>query len=89
MHSLGFAPQARTPTKADIRMFGRDSAEEVRGGFRTGLRRDRAGVVWGADGSLTTQRINVTRRLDIGGTMIPAGRHSLFQLPNAGEAIEL
>jgi hypothetical protein len=56
VHFIGINPQQTTPTRADVRLFGRDSAELVAGGFRTGFRLQN-GFVTRMDGSLTTSKI--------------------------------
>ena len=56
VYQIGFGPQQAAPTKVDLRLIGRDSAELVAGGFRTGLKLDSRGSVKRYDGSLTTAK---------------------------------
>jgi hypothetical protein len=68
VYSIGFGPAA-VPTKVDVRLMSRDSAEIVAGGFRTGYRIERDGRIKRGDGSLTTQKFIVTpqSRIDLDG----------------------
>ena len=57
---IGFAAAANAPTSPDIRIITRDSAEIVNQGFRVGVATDRKGMLVHGDGSLTTQKLDVT-----------------------------
>ena len=57
---IGFGVQANAANSPDIRIVGADSAEIVNGGFRVGVKTDRNGQIVHGDGSLTTQKHNVT-----------------------------
>lgn len=72
VYTIGFGPAA-TPTKADIRIMSRDSAEIVNGGFRTGFRIERDGRIKRGDGSLTTQKFIVTPQSRIDFDRIASG----------------
>lgn len=57
---IGFAANANAATSPDIRMLTPDSAEIVTQGFRVGVRTDKSGRLVHGDGSLTTQKYDVT-----------------------------
>jgi hypothetical protein len=62
---IGFASSANAATSPDIRILTRDSAEIVTQGFRVGVRTDKAGRLVHGDGSLTTQKYDVTLAKDM------------------------
>lgn len=51
---------ANAPVVPDIRVITRDSAEIVNQGFRIGIKTDKHGMLVHGDGSLTTQKLDVT-----------------------------
>ncbi|MFI5233224.1 MAG: DUF2911 domain-containing protein [Gemmatimonadales bacterium] len=57
---LSFSANANSAVSPDIRVLTRDSAEIVNQGFRIGIRTDRHGMLVHGDGSLTTQKLDVT-----------------------------
>ena len=57
---MSFAANANAPVSPDIRIMTRDSAEIVNQGFRIGIATDKRGMLVHGDGSLTTQKLDVT-----------------------------
>jgi hypothetical protein len=57
---ISFAANATAAVSPDIRIVTNDSAEIVTQGFRVGVRTDKHGLLVHGDGSLTTQKIDVT-----------------------------
>ncbi len=57
---ISFAAAANAATSPDIRIITNDSAEIVNQGFRVGVKTDKNGRLLHGDGSLTTQKIDVT-----------------------------
>jgi hypothetical protein len=57
---IGFAANATAAVSPDIRVVTRDTAEIVNQGFRIGVKTDRNGRLVHGDGSLTTQKYDVT-----------------------------
>jgi hypothetical protein len=62
---IGFAASANAATSPDIRILTPDSAEIVTQGFRVGVRTDKGGRLVHGDGSLTTQKYDVTVTKDV------------------------
>ncbi|MGH7656181.1 MAG: DUF2911 domain-containing protein [Gemmatimonadaceae bacterium] len=57
---ISFAATANSAVSPDILVITRDSAEIVTQGFRTGIKTDKHGRLVHGDGSLTTQKLDVT-----------------------------
>jgi hypothetical protein len=64
-YTIGFAANANSPVSPDIRVITRDSAEIVNQGFRVGIATDKKGMLVHGDGSLTTQKLDVTPVKDV------------------------
>ena len=62
---IGFAANANNATSPDIRILARDTAEIVNQGFRVGIKTDKSGHLVHGDGSLTTQKYDVTVTKDV------------------------
>lgn len=64
---IGFGANATAATSPDIRILARDTAEFVTQGYRVGVKMDRSGRVLHIDGSLTTQKydVTVTKSVDV------------------------
>jgi phosphopantetheinyl transferase (holo-ACP synthase) len=60
VNTIGFSPTQAAPAKATIRLIGKDSAEIVSQGFRTGFRLDKNGQIMRGDGTLTTEKLIAT-----------------------------
>lgn len=60
VNTIGFSPTQDAPAKATVRLIGKDSAEIVTLGFRTGVRLDKNGQIVRGDGTLTTEKVIVT-----------------------------
>ncbi|HEY2849909.1 MAG TPA: DUF2911 domain-containing protein [Gemmatimonadaceae bacterium] len=61
---MSFAGNATAPVSPDLRVITRDSAEIVNQGFRIGIKTDKHGALVHGDGSLTTQKLDVTEAKD-------------------------
>ncbi|HXD22765.1 MAG TPA: DUF2911 domain-containing protein [Gemmatimonadaceae bacterium] len=64
-YTISFAGNANAPVTPDIRIITRDSAEIVNQGFRLGIATDKKGMLVHGDGSLTTQKLDVTPVKDV------------------------
>ena len=64
-YTISFAGSATAPVTPDIRIITRDSAEIVNQGFRLGIATDKKGMLVHGDGSLTTQKLDVTPVKDV------------------------
>lgn len=64
-YTIGFAPSATSPVTPDIQIVTHDSAEIVSQGFRIGIATDKKGMLVHGDGSLTTQKLDVTPAKDV------------------------
>lgn len=64
-YTISFAGNATAPVTPDIRIITRDSAEIVNQGFRLGIATDKKGMLVHGDGSLTTQKLDVTPVKDV------------------------
>lgn len=62
---IGFAASANAATSPDIRILTPDSAEIVTQGYRVGVKMDKGGRLVHGDGSLTTQKYDVTVTKDV------------------------
>jgi hypothetical protein len=62
---IGFAASPNAATSPDIRILGPDTAEIVTQGFRVGVKTDKGGRLVHGDGSLTTQKYDVTVTKDV------------------------
>jgi hypothetical protein len=62
---IGFAANANSATSPDIRILAPDTAEIVTQGFRVGVKTDKNGRLVHGDGSLTTQKYDVTATKDV------------------------
>jgi hypothetical protein len=62
---ISFAANATAATSPDIRILTPDSAEIVTQGFRVGVKTDRRGALVHGDGSLTTNKSDVTVVKDV------------------------
>lgn len=64
---IGFGANTTDATSPDIRILARDTAEVVTQGFRVGVKTDRSGRLVHVDGSLTTQKydVTVTKAVDV------------------------
>jgi hypothetical protein len=62
---MSLAANATAPVSPDIRIVTHDSAEIVNQGFRIGIKTDKRGMLEHGDGSLTTQKLDVTLTKDV------------------------